>query len=86
MSQPRDAAIRLVYFPRQNALSTDEFPNPTMKRHHAEVTIIGLRLIGSSIGLGLRRWATKDGNRDSVLHVTGFDLDLDLNFCKRSKR
>lgn len=50
------------------------------------VTIIGLGLIGSSIGLGLRRWATKDGNRDSVLHVTGFDLDLEhQNYSKKIK-
>lgn len=51
-----------------------------------KVTIIGLGLIGSSIGLGLRRWATKDGNRSAVLEVTGFDLDLEhQNYSKKLK-
>lgn len=50
------------------------------------VTIIGLGLIGSSIGLGLRRWATKDGSRAAVLQVTGFDLDLEhQNYSKKIK-
>lgn len=42
------------------------------------VAIIGLGLIGGSIGLGLRRWSeeqSKGGAR--VLEVVGFDLDLD---------
>ncbi len=51
-----------------------------------KVTIIGLGLIGSSIGLGLRRWATKDGSRSAVLSVTGFDLDLEnQNYSKKLK-
>lgn len=51
-----------------------------------KVTIIGLGLIGSSIGLGLRRWATKDGSRTAVLEVTGFDLDLEhQNYSKKIK-
>lgn len=37
------------------------------------VTIIGLGLIGGSIGLGLRRWSAANGN---VLSVTGFDEDV----------
>lgn len=37
------------------------------------VTIIGLGLIGGSIGLALRRWSTANGN---VLHITGFDDDM----------
>jgi prephenate dehydrogenase len=50
------------------------------------VTIIGLGLIGSSIGLGLRRWATSDGKRAAVLEITGFDLDLDhQNYAKKIK-
>ncbi|HEU0116475.1 MAG TPA: prephenate dehydrogenase/arogenate dehydrogenase family protein [Thermomicrobiales bacterium] len=42
------------------------------------ITIIGLGLIGGSIGLGLRQWA--EANRASgkpALEVTGFDTDLD---------
>jgi len=50
------------------------------------VSIIGLGLIGSSIGLGLKRWATKDGKRESVLEVSGFDLSLDVqNYSKKLK-
>jgi prephenate dehydrogenase len=51
-----------------------------------KVTIVGLGLIGSSIGLGLRRWATNEGKRNAVLEVTGFDLDLDhQNYSKKIK-
>ena len=32
-----------------------------------KVTIVGLGLIGSSIGLGLRRWASNEGKRTAVL-------------------
>lgn len=42
------------------------------------VAIIGLGLIGGSIGLGLRKWS--DENAESgkpALHVVGFDLDLE---------
>jgi len=50
------------------------------------VTIVGLGLIGSSIGLGLRRWATNDGKRAAVLEVTGFDAVLDQqNYSKKLK-
>ncbi len=38
------------------------------------ITIIGLGLIGGSIGLALRRWSAANGN---ALHVTGFDDDMD---------
>jgi prephenate dehydrogenase len=38
------------------------------------VTIIGLGLIGGSIGLGLRRWSTANNN---ALRVVGFDEDID---------
>ncbi len=41
-----------------------------------QVSIIGLGLIGASIGLGLRRWATDDGKRSPVIELTGFDIDL----------
>lgn len=42
------------------------------------VTIIGLGLIGGSIGLGLRRWSSQNakGGKDA-LEVTGFDTDLE---------
>ncbi len=38
------------------------------------VTIIGLGLIGGSIGLGLRRWSSANSN---ALRVVGFDEDID---------
>ncbi|HET9014679.1 MAG TPA: prephenate dehydrogenase/arogenate dehydrogenase family protein [Thermomicrobiaceae bacterium] len=48
------------------------------------VSIVGLGLIGSSIGLGLRRWATKSGKRESTLEVSGFDSSLDVqNYAKK---
>lgn len=51
-----------------------------------KVTIVGLGLIGSSIGIGLKRWATNDGKRTPVLEVTGFDLDLEhQNYSKKIK-
>lgn len=50
------------------------------------VSIVGLGLIGASIGLGLRRWATKDGKREAVLEVSGFDINLDAqNYAKKIK-
>lgn len=51
-----------------------------------KVTIVGLGLIGSSIGLGLRRWASNEGKRAAVLSVTGFDLDLEhQNYARKIK-
>lgn len=51
-----------------------------------KVSIVGLGLIGSSIGLGLQRWATQDGKRDSVLAITGFDTSLEVqNYAKKLK-
>ncbi|MDI3341950.1 MAG: prephenate dehydrogenase/arogenate dehydrogenase family protein [Sphaerobacter sp.] len=48
------------------------------------VSIIGLGLIGASIGLGLRRWATNNGKRAPVLEVAGFDVSLDVqNYAKK---
>lgn len=42
------------------------------------ITIIGLGLIGGSIGLGLRRWAETNGTGGKpALEVIGFDTDLD---------
>src|SRR6476661_8383635 len=38
------------------------------------ITIIGMGLIGGSIGLGLRRWSPDNGN---ALHVLGYDSDMD---------
>lgn len=49
-----------------------------------QVAIVGLGLIGGSIGLGLRRWSTQDGKRKPVLHVTGFDTSLEnQNYAKK---
>ena len=51
-----------------------------------QVTIIGLGLIGGSIGLGLKQWSNKSGKRDDVLEVTGFDVDLaNQNYAKKVK-
>ena len=49
-----------------------------------QVTIVGLGLIGASIGLGLRRWSTNNGKRQPVLSVTGFDTNLEhQNYAKK---
>ena len=41
------------------------------------VAIIGLGLIGTSIGLGLRDWVARDKRAGSdKLHVVGFDIDI----------
>lgn len=45
------------------------------------VSIIGLGLIGGSIGLALKRWSAENGN---ALHITGFDDDMDKQ--SRSKK
>ncbi len=51
-----------------------------------QVTIIGLGLIGGSIGIGLKQWSNNSGKRDDVLEVTGFDVDLNnQNFAKKAK-
>jgi prephenate dehydrogenase len=43
-----------------------------------KVAIIGLGLIGTSIGMSLRRWSSQNtSSGDAALYVTGFDLDLD---------
>lgn len=50
------------------------------------VTIVGLGLIGTSIGLGLKRWSSNDGKRDDVIRITGFDTSLDhQNYAKKIK-
>jgi prephenate dehydrogenase len=42
------------------------------------ITIVGLGLIGGSIGLGLRAWSeTTKESGEAPLFVTGFDLDLE---------
>lgn len=38
------------------------------------ITIIGLGLIGGSIGLALKKWSRENGN---VLKITGFDTDIE---------
>ena len=42
------------------------------------IAIIGLGLIGTSIGLGLREWAAREKKRDGKdrIEVIGFDIDL----------
>lgn len=51
-----------------------------------KVTIIGLGLIGASIGLGLQKWSTSDGARKSVLEIKGFDVSIEhQNYAKRIK-
>jgi prephenate dehydrogenase len=48
------------------------------------VTIVGLGLIGGSIGLGLKRWSNNSGKREDVLRITGFDVNLDQqNYAKK---
>jgi prephenate dehydrogenase len=49
------------------------------------ITIVGLGLIGGSIGLGLRRWSADQGKTgDGPLQIIGFDTDLDQqNFAKK---
>jgi prephenate dehydrogenase len=43
-----------------------------------QITIVGLGLIGGSIGLGLREWSDKSKESgEAPLFVTGFDLDLE---------
>jgi len=39
-----------------------------------QITIVGLGLIGGSIGMALRRWSSANGN---ALRVVGFDQDMD---------
>jgi prephenate dehydrogenase len=51
-----------------------------------KVTIVGLGLIGASIGLGLQKWATDNGQRKSVLEINGFDLAIEhQNYAKKIK-
>lgn len=40
------------------------------------VAILGLGLIGTSIGLGLRQWAAGGKGEAQKLHVVGFDIDM----------
>lgn len=43
-----------------------------------QITIVGLGLIGGSIGLGLRAWSENAGKAEgATLQVTGFDIDLE---------
>ena len=42
------------------------------------VALVGLGLIGGSIGLGLKRWATEEANGGKpALQIVGFDTDLE---------
>src|SRR4051794_17823349 len=41
-----------------------------------KVAIIGLGLIGTSIGLGLREWAARDRGNAGKLRIAGFDIDM----------
>lgn len=50
-----------------------------------QVTIVGLGLIGASIGLGLHRWSSARG-ADAQLRIVGFDIELlHQNEAKRIK-
>src|SRR5581483_1413071 len=51
---------------------------PHLEQRMQRITIVGLGLIGGSIGLGLRQWseANRAGGKPA-LEVTGFDTDLD---------
>lgn len=50
------------------------------------VAIVGLGLIGGSIGLGLKRWSNNGGKRDDVLRVVGFDIELQAqSYAKKIK-
>jgi prephenate dehydrogenase len=46
-----------------------------------QVTIIGLGLIGGSIGLALKRWS---GQNDNALKIIGYDADMDKQNRARS--
>lgn len=47
-----------------------------------QVTIIGLGLIGGSIGMALKRWSAANGNS---LRVIGYDADMDKQNLAKSK-
>ena len=47
-----------------------------------QITIIGLGLIGGSIGMALRRWSAANEN---ALRIVGFDLDMDRQSLARRK-
>lgn len=47
-----------------------------------QVTIIGLGLIGGSIGMALRRWSAQNGN---ALKVIGYDADMEKQNLAKSK-
>lgn len=47
------------------------------------ITILGLGLIGGSIGLALRRWSAE---HDNALRIVGYDADMDKQNLAKSKR
>lgn len=47
-----------------------------------QITIIGLGLIGGSIGMALKRWSAQNGN---VLKVVGFDTDIEHQQIAKKK-
>ena len=47
-----------------------------------QVTIIGLGLIGGSIGMALKRWSAQNGN---ALRIIGYDADMDKQNLAKSK-
>lgn len=47
-----------------------------------QVTIIGLGLIGGSIGMALKRWSAENGN---ALRIVGYDADIDKQNLAKSK-
>jgi hypothetical protein len=42
-------------------------------RRMGKITIIGLGLVGNSIGMALKRGVTEDGVQVPSMHVVGFD-------------
>jgi prephenate dehydrogenase len=52
-----------------------------------QITIVGLGLIGGSIGLGLRAWSERSKESgESPLFVTGFDIDLEQqHYAQKNK-
>ena len=50
-----------------------------------KVVIVGLGLVGGSIGLGLKRWSTEQAkNGAEPLQIIGFDTDLEQqNYAKK---
>src|SRR4051812_29485341 len=51
----------------------------------AQITIIGLGIVGNSIGLALRRYSQSPEGRANPFMVVGYDGDLDLQQAAQRK-